>query len=40
MGPFELQDLIGIDVNFSTTASVYQGFFEEGGFVLTICSSA
>lgn len=32
MGPFELQDLIGIDINFSTTASVYQGFFGEGRF--------
>lgn len=32
MGPFELQDLIGIDVNFSTTESVYQGFFGEGRF--------
>lgn len=32
MGPFELQDLIGIDVNFSTTESVYNGFFGEGRF--------
>ncbi|WP_078411398.1 3-hydroxyacyl-CoA dehydrogenase NAD-binding domain-containing protein [Priestia abyssalis] len=32
MGPFELQDLIGIDINFSTTESVYQGFFGEGRF--------
>jgi 3-hydroxybutyryl-CoA dehydrogenase len=26
MGPFELMDLIGIDVNYSVTASVYEGF--------------
>jgi len=32
MGPFELQDLIGIDVNFSTTQTVYQGFFNESRF--------
>lgn len=29
MGPFELLDLIGIDVNFSATRSVYRAFFEE-----------
>jgi 3-hydroxybutyryl-CoA dehydrogenase len=32
MGPFELQDLIGIDVNFAVTESVYSGFFQEGRF--------
>ncbi len=32
MGPFELQDLIGIDVNFSTTVSVHGGFFGESRF--------
>lgn len=32
MGPFELQDLIGIDVNFATTESVYNQFFQEGRF--------
>lgn len=26
MGPFELMDLIGIDVNFAVTTSVYEGF--------------
>ncbi len=26
MGPFELMDLIGIDVNYSVTVSVYEGF--------------
>src|SRR5690606_41659087 len=26
MGPFELQDLIGIDINFATTKSVYEGY--------------
>ena len=29
MGPFELLDLIGIDVNFAATQSVYQAFFQE-----------
>lgn len=32
MGPFELQDMIGIDVNFATTQSVYTDFFQEGRF--------
>jgi 3-hydroxybutyryl-CoA dehydrogenase len=32
MGPFELQDLIGIDVNFAVTESVYSSFFHEGRF--------
>jgi 3-hydroxybutyryl-CoA dehydrogenase len=27
MGPFELMDLIGNDVNFAVTAAVYEGFF-------------
>jgi len=26
MGPFELMDLIGIDVNYAVTTSVYEGF--------------
>jgi 3-hydroxybutyryl-CoA dehydrogenase len=29
MGPFELTDLIGQDVNFSVTESVYRGFFGD-----------
>ncbi len=29
MGPFELMDLIGIDVNFSVTKSVYESFFND-----------
>ncbi|MGZ3787710.1 MAG: 3-hydroxyacyl-CoA dehydrogenase NAD-binding domain-containing protein [Bacteriovorax sp.] len=32
MGPFELMDLIGIDINFSVTESVYQAFFQEARF--------
>lgn len=32
MGPFELQDLIGIDINFSTTESIFAGFFEDARF--------
>lgn len=32
MGPFELMDLIGIDVNFSVTESVYRAFFDEPRF--------
>jgi 3-hydroxybutyryl-CoA dehydrogenase len=29
MGPFELMDLIGIDINFAVTQSVYHAFFED-----------
>ena len=29
MGPFELMDLIGIDINFAVTQSVYNAFFGE-----------
>lgn len=29
MGPFELMDLIGIDVNFSVTKSVYDAYFND-----------
>ena len=29
MGPFELMDLIGIDVNLSVTKSVYEAFFYD-----------
>ena len=32
MGPFELMDLIGIDVNVSVTESVYRAFFDEPRF--------
>lgn len=32
MGPFELMDLIGIDVNYSVTESVYRAFFDEARF--------
>src|SRR5665213_781809 len=32
MGPFELMDLIGIDVNLAVTESVYRQFFEEPRF--------
>jgi 3-hydroxybutyryl-CoA dehydrogenase len=32
MGPFELQDMIGIDINYSTTESVYSGFFGDPRF--------
>jgi len=32
MGPFELMDLIGIDVNYAVTQSVYEGFFQEPRF--------
>lgn len=32
MGPFELMDLIGIDVNLSVTESVYRSFFDEPRF--------
>jgi len=29
MGPFELMDLIGLDVNFAVTQSVYNAFFQD-----------
>lgn len=29
MGPYELMDLIGIDINFSVTKSVYEAFFND-----------
>ena len=29
MGPFELMDLIGIDINLSVTKSVYEAFFYD-----------
>ena len=29
MGPFELMDLIGIDVNLAVTQSVYEQFFQD-----------
>ncbi len=32
MGPFELMDLIGIDVNYAVTLSVYEQFFHEARF--------
>lgn len=32
MGPFELMDLIGIDVNFSVTQSIYNSFYQEAKF--------
>lgn len=32
MGPFELMDLIGIDVNYAVTNSVYEQFFHEPRF--------
>ncbi len=32
MGPFELMDLIGIDINYAVTKSVYEQFFHEPRF--------
>lgn len=32
MGPFELMDLIGIDVNYAVSQSVYHAFFQEERF--------
>jgi 3-hydroxybutyryl-CoA dehydrogenase len=32
MGPFELMDLIGNDVNFAVTQSVYDGFYQDPRF--------
>lgn len=33
MGPFELMDLIGHDVNFAVTASVYDAYFQDKRFL-------
>jgi 3-hydroxybutyryl-CoA dehydrogenase len=32
MGPFELMDFIGIDVNLSVTTSVYNAFHQDAKF--------
>jgi len=32
MGPFELMDLIGVDINFSVTTSMYQAFHQDPKF--------
>ena len=32
MGPFELMDLLGIDVNYAVTSSVYEGFNRDPKF--------
>ncbi|HXG52228.1 MAG TPA: 3-hydroxyacyl-CoA dehydrogenase NAD-binding domain-containing protein [candidate division Zixibacteria bacterium] len=32
MGPFELMDLIGIDINYAATESLYRSFFEDPRF--------
>ncbi len=32
MGPFELMDLIGIDINYAVSSSVYNGFHQEVRF--------
>lgn len=32
MGPFELMDLVGIDVNFAVTQSLFRAYFEEPRF--------
>ena len=32
MGPFELMDLIGIDINFAVTKSVWEAYFGEARF--------
>jgi 3-hydroxybutyryl-CoA dehydrogenase len=32
MGPFELMDLIGVDVNFSVTSSMYNAFHQDPKF--------
>lgn len=36
MGPFELMDLIGHDVNFAVTSSVFAGFFYDRRFTPSI----
>ena len=40
MGPFELTDLIGNDINFAATESLYRSFFEDPRFARARFSSA
>jgi len=39
MGPFELMDLIGNDVNFAVTKSVFDGFYQSARFAPSFPSS-
>ncbi len=32
MGPFQLMDLIGIDINFAATSSVYESYFQDSRY--------
>jgi 3-hydroxybutyryl-CoA dehydrogenase len=32
MGPFELMDLIGVDINFAVTSSMYNAFHQDPKF--------
>lgn len=32
MGPFELMDLIGVDVNFAVTSALYEAFYQDSKF--------
>lgn len=32
MGPFELMDMVGIDINFAVTRTIFRAFFEEPRF--------
>lgn len=32
MGPFKLMDLIGIDINFAVTSTLYNGFYQDPKF--------
>lgn len=36
MGPFELMDLIGLDVNFAVTRSVWEAFFQDPRFAPSV----
>lgn len=38
MGPLELTDLIGQDVNFAVTCSVFNAFWQERRFYLRWCN--
>ena len=40
MGPFELMDLIGNDVNFAVTQSVFDGFFHDSRFTPSLYQQA
>ncbi len=40
MGPFELMDFIGNDINFTVTKSIYEKFFHESRYKPSLCQKS